>query len=250
MTAPPYSLLAAGYDAVMEHVDYAMWAEHVQRLVDLHRPGAASVIELGCGTGALAEQLQPLGPDPAGYAYRAFDGSAAMITAAREATVASPVAFDVLDFREAVPGPPADVVVLVYDGLNYLLETADVAVLLGRIADALAPGGIAVVDQSTPANSLNHGDEFDDAGDTAAFAYTRTSRFDAATALHTTVFRLTEPGRPTQTETHVQRAYALDEVRALIAASPLREVAAYAEFSLRRAGPSTERVHWVLARRS
>ena len=244
--ADPYSLLAAGYDAVMEHVDYAMWAEHVQRLIETHRPGASTVIELGCGTGALAEGLQPLGPDPAGYAYRAFDGSEAMIAAAREATVASPVTFGVLDFRDAVPAPPADVVLLLYDGLNYLLETADVAVLFERIAGALAPGGVAIVDQSTPANSLNHSEEFDDAGDTAAFAYTRTSRFDAATGLHTTTFRLTEPGRPTAVETHVQRAYTLSEVRGLIAASPLRERAAYAEFSTRRAGPATERVHWVL----
>ncbi len=249
MTAPPYSLLAAGYDAVMEHVDYAMWAEHVQRLIEAHRPGATSVIELGCGTGALAEQLQPLGPEPAGYAIRAFDGSEAMVVQARAATVASPVTFGVLDFREPVPAPPADVVLLLYDGLNYLLDPADVAVLLGHIADALAPGGIAIVDQSTPANSLNHAADFDDAGETEAFTYARTSRFDPATGLHTTTFRLTAPGEPTQTETHVQRAYTLDEFRALVAASPLTERAAYAEFSMRRAGPLTERVHWVLARR-
>ena len=249
MTAPPYSLLAAGYDAVMEHVDYAMWAEHVQRLIEAHRPGATSVIELGCGTGALAEQLQPLGPEPAGYTIRAFDGSEAMIVQARAATVASPVTFGVLDFREPVPAPPADVILLLYDGLNYLLAPADVAVLLGHIADALAPGGIAIVDQSTPANSLNHAADFDDAGETEAFTYARTSRFDAATGLHTTTFRLTPPGGPTQTETHVQRAYTLDEFRALVAASPLAERAAYAEFSMRRAGPQTERVHWVLARR-
>ena len=249
MTAPPYSLLAAGYDAVMEHVDYAFWAEHVQRIVEAHRPGAASVVELGCGTGALAEHLQPLGPPPAGYAYRAFDGSAEMVAAAREATTASPVAFGVLDFREPVPGPPADVVLLLYDGLNYLLDAADVAVLLERISEALAPGGVAIVDQSTPANSLNHAEGFDDAGEADAFAYQRTSRFDPATGLHTTTFRLTPPGGPTQTETHVQRAYTLAEVRALIAASPLAERAAYAEFTLRRAGPATERVHWVLGRR-
>ena len=249
MTVPPYSLLAAGYDAVMEHVDYAYWTEYVQRVVSKHRPGARTVIELGCGTGALAEGLQPLGPDPDGYAYRAFDGSAAMIAAAREHTVASPVAFGVLDFREAVPGPPADVVLLLYDGLNYLLDPAEVAVLLTQIAAALAPGGVAIVDQSTPANSLNHAAEFDDAGRTAAFDYARTSRFDAATALHTTTFVLTPPGGPAQTETHVQRAYSLDEIRALVAASPLAEQAAYSGFTLRRAGPETERVHWVLGRR-
>ncbi|HEX8385217.1 MAG TPA: class I SAM-dependent methyltransferase [Rubricoccaceae bacterium] len=248
MSAPPYSLLAAGYDAVMEHVDYPFWAEHVQRIVEAHRPGATSVVELGCGTGALAEGLQPLGPAPAGYAYRAYDGSPAMVAAARAST-RSPVTFGVLDFRDPVPGPPADVVLLLYDGLNYLLDPVDVSVLLGRVADALAPGGIAVLDQSTPANSLNHADGFDDAGLTEAFAFERTSRFDAATGLHTTTFRLTGPDGRTETETHVQRAYTLAEVRALIAASPLAERAAYADFSLRRAGPATERVHWVLGRR-
>ena len=251
--AAPYTLLAAGYDAVMEHVDYGAWAEHVQRLVEIHRPGAQTVVELGCGTGALAEALQPLGPDPDGYAYRAYDGSPEMIAEARRSTVASPVAFGVLDFRDAVPGPPADVVLLLYDGLNYLTDPADVAVLFARIAAALAPGGIAVVDQSTPANSLNHAradggaSGFDDTGRTAAFDYERTSCYDAASRLHTTTFRLTTPAGETHTETHVQRAYSLAETRALVAASPLREVAATAEFSLRRAGPQTERVHWVLA---
>ena len=249
MTAPPYSLLAAGYDTVMEHVDYAFWAAYVQRLIATHRPGAATVVELGCGTGALAEQLQPLGPDPDGYAIRAFDGSPAMVATARESTVASPVAFGVLDFREVIPGPLADVVLLLYDGLNYLLEPADVAVLFERIAEALAPGGIAIVDQSTPANSLNHADGFDDAGRTEAFDYQRTSRYDAETGLHTTTFILTAPDGATETETHVQRAYSLSEVRALLEASPLAEVAAYAEFTMQPAGPATERVHWVLMAR-
>ena len=247
MPVPPYSLLAAGYDAVMEHVDYAMWAEHVQRLVEAHRPGAASVVELGCGTGALAEQLQPLGPEPAGYAYRAFDGSEAMVRAARAATVASPVTFGVLDFREPVPGPPADVVLLLYDGLNYLLDPADVAVLLGHIAAALAPGGIAIVDQSTPANSLNHAADFDDAGETEAFAYARTSRYDADDGPpHDDVppdgsgAARRRPRRTSSGRTRSTRC-ARSSPRA-----PLSVRAAYAEFSLRRAGASTERVHWVL----
>ncbi len=46
----------------------------------------------------------------------------------------------------------------------------------------------------------------------------------------------------------MQRAYSLAEIRDVIAASPLAEVAALHEFTLRRAGPSSERVHWVLRR--
>ncbi|MDT0630888.1 class I SAM-dependent DNA methyltransferase [Rubrivirga litoralis] len=255
MTAPPYSDLAAGYDAVMAHVDYPMWAGYVRGLLRRHAPEAQSVTELGCGTGALARALQPMGPAPDGFDYRAFDGSADMVDVAQAATeradrnpAGRPVTFGVADFREPVPAPPADAVVLVYDGLNYLLDEADVAALLGHIAGALVPGGVAVVDQSTPANSLAHPDGFDDAGETDAFRYLRTSRYDAEAGLHTTTFTLTRPNGSRTTETHVQRAYSVEAVRALVAASPLDEVAAYDGFSTDPATAETERVHWVLRR--
>ena len=250
MTTPPYSALAAGYDAVMAHVDYPMWAGYVRDLLRRHAPETRSVVELGCGTGSLALALQPLGPAPDGFDYRGYDGSPAMVAVARGAAqrAGRPVAFAVADFREPVPAPPADAVVLVYDGLNYLLDEAEVAALLEHVAAALAPGGVAVVDQSTPANSLAHPDGFDDAGETDAFRYLRTSRYDAASGLHTTTFALTRPDGSRQTETHVQRAYPVETVRALVEASPLVEVAAYDGFSTEPATEATERVHWVLRR--
>ena len=248
--AAPYTALAAGYDAVMAHVDYPAWAAYVQGLLRDHAPEATTVIELGCGTGALAVALQPYGPPPGGYAYRAFDGSEAMLAVARETArrAGRPVSFGRADFREPVPGPPADAVVLVYDGLNYLLEPAEVAVLLQNVHDALVPGGIAIFDQSTPANSLNHADGFDDAGETDAFRYLRTSRYDPATNVHTTEFTLTYPNGARAVETHLQRAYSLDEVRALLDASPLAEVAAYDGFERDPADGASERVHWVVRR--
>ena len=253
--ADPYTDLAAGYDAVMAHVDYPMWAGYVRGLLRRHAPEARSVVELGCGTGALALALQPMGPAPGGFDYRGFDGSAAMIAVARAAAqradrnpAGRPVTFGVADFREPVPAPPADAVVLVYDGLNYLLREADVAALLANVAGALAPGGVAVIDQSTPANSLNHADGFDDAGETDAFRYLRTSRYDAGTGLHTTTFTLTRADGSRAVETHVQRAYPVEAVRRMIEASPLVEVAAYDGFSTDPASDDTERVHWVLRR--
>ena len=248
--ADPYSLLAAGYDAVMAHVDYPAWAAYVRRLLRHHAPEAETVVELGCGTGAFAVALQPHGPAPSGYVYRAYDGSAAMVERARERVrlVGRPIAVGVGDFREPVPGPPADVVVLLYDGLNYLLDLDDVEALLQHVHDALVPGGVAILDQSTPANSLNHIDGFDDAGETDAFAYLRTSRYDAASGLHTTEFRLTLPDGTEAAETHVQRAYDLAEVAELAETAGLTIEAAYDDFTTEPATEDTERVHWVLRR--
>src|SRR5690606_22382075 len=138
--AEPYALLAEGYDAVMAHVDYVAWAGYVHGLLLRHHPGARDVLELGCGTGSLALALQPLG-GAGGYRYRATDASAAMLRVAeRKARAAGvPVAFAQADFRALPTMPPADVVLLLYDGLNYLLDARDVARLFEGVARVLRP---------------------------------------------------------------------------------------------------------------
>ena len=158
----PYSRLAPGYDDVMAHVDYPAWARHVARLLAMHAPDAREVVEIGCGTGSLALALAGL----AEARLRGYDGSEAMIEVARRkaAQRGADVAFAPLEFRQPIPGPQADAIILVYDGLNYLLEEAGIAALFSRVYDGLAVGGVFIVDQSTPANSLNHVGQFDDEG--------------------------------------------------------------------------------------
>ena len=248
--ADPYSLLAEGYDAVMAHVDYADWARYVRGLLARRHLAARDVLELGCGTGALARALQPMGPPPGGFRYRATDASEAMLAEARRATEAAglPIVYERVDFRAVPPEPEADAVVLLYDGLNYLLHTEEVAALLAGAFGALRPGGVFVVDQSTPANSLHNADGFDDEGETDAFTYVRSSRYDAGPRLHTTTFRLRTPDGREAEETHLQRAYAMEELEALVAASPFARVAAYEDFTLQPASGVSERIHWVLRR--
>ncbi|MEO0857394.1 MAG: class I SAM-dependent methyltransferase [Bacteroidota bacterium] len=249
MQTDPYSALAAGYDVVMAHVDYDDWAAYVEDLIQAHAPHAEAVLELGCGTGSLAFALQPYGL----YRFLATDGASAMVRVAQAKRPLHPeahVRFRVADFAALDPialGAPFDVVLLLYDGLNYLLDEADVARLFADVARLLADDGVFVVDQSTPANSLNNADYFHDEGEADEFAYVRTSAYDAEARLHTNAFRLTVQGEVYE-ESHVQRAFTLAEMRALISASPLREVAAYDGFSVDPAAGETERIHWVLKR--
>ena len=242
---PPYSALAAGYDVVMAHVDYDHWAAYAHERLQAHHPDLRSILELGCGTGSLALALQPRGP----YRYRATDGVPEMIRVARrKAEVAGlPIAFDVADFTDFEVDEPVDAVVLLYDGLNYLLETERVTALLNCAYAALKPGGVFLFDQSTPANSINNAEYFEDEGRAPNFAYQRRSRYDAAARLHTTTFDLNVGGEPF-CEQHVQRAYDLDEIRALAQATPFDEIAAYDDFTTDPATDVSERIHWVLRR--
>ncbi len=245
---PPYSALAVGYDRVMDYVDYEAWADYVHHVFGEHEDdaGTASILELGCGTGSLAARLQPLGP----YHYAGADGSAAMIAVAQAKAARGDVeaTFAVADFADPAPGAPFDAALLLYDGLNYVLDAGALAALFGAAFAAIRPGGLFVFDQSTPANSENHEDEFEDEGEVdtpeGVFRYVRRSRYDRAARLHETTFEIdTAAGRVV--ERHVERAYTMDEVQAAAEAAGFVIEAAYDGFSLDPASDDAERVHWV-----
>ena len=243
---PPYTALAAGYDLVMDHVDYEEWARYAHALLREWNPEAESVVELGCGTGSLALELQHLG----GYDYLASDRSESMIRVARWKAQdrGVPLQFRVEDFTDLELDRRFDAAILLYDGLNYLLEIEKVEQLFRSAAGVLRPGGVFLVDQSTPSNSEADPSYFEDEGSAEGFAYRRTSRYDPETRRHTTRFELEVEGR-SYVEEHVQRAYAHDRVRAVIEASPLELEAAYEGLTREAAGPSSDRIHWVTRKR-
>lgn len=242
---PPYTALAAGYDTVMQHVDYEAWAAYAHQRLQENHSDPQNVLELGCGTGSLAVLLQPMGD----YRYAATDRSSEMVNLARykadQADV--PIDFAVADFTNFQVEEPVDAVVLLYDGLNYLLETEQVTALLRCAYAGLRPGGIFLFDQSTPANSINNGAYFEDRGRTRSFSYKRHSSYDAETHLHTTRFDLSIGAHRVQEE-HVQRAYSLAEIRTLVEASGFEEVDAYDDFSTIPATETAERIHWIVRR--
>ncbi len=240
---PPYDVLAVGYDLVMAHVDYASWAEHVEELFARHDASPRTILELGCGTGSLALELQPRGP----YAYLATDGAGRMVQVARRkaALDKGSVTFAQADFTDFSVQEPVDAVLLLYDGLNYLLGTKQIRVMLRCVWHALTPGGIFIFDQSTPVNSEKNRDYFDDSGEQDGFRYERHSQYDAEQSLHTTTFRLFVQNKE-YVEEHVQRAYTMTEVLACIDNSSFVVEGAYHGFSFDPASDASERIHWVL----
>lgn len=239
---PPYTALAAGYDLIMDHVDYPEWAEYLHRILAERIPEGAEIVELGCGTGSLALELQPMGD----YRYLATDRSEPMIRVARwkagEREV--PIRFRTLDFTDLDQKREADAVVLVYDGLNYLLETELVRRLYEDVRTLLRPGGVFLFDQSTPANSESDPAYFEDEGAAEEFRYRRSSEYDPETRHHVTRFEMEIEGR-TYREEHVQRAYSRAEIRALLSESPLSVEAAYDGFTRDPPDETSGRIHWV-----
>lgn len=246
MHVEPYTVLAGIYDEVMDYVDHEAWADYIHHMLDEHEAEPRLVLELGCGTGMFAEEfLRRRRVD-----YVATDGSVEMLAVARERLPDS-----VTTAKLVYPGPGltaetmggrlADACILLYDGMNYLLTEDDVEGMLAQVRGMLAPGGILIFDQSTPANSLNNAEFFEDEDELEEGSYKRSSHFDAETGLHTTVFEISTPAG-SFVEEHVERAWTLDTIRAVLQRTGWTELSAYDGFSFDPADGEAERIHWVV----
>jgi len=238
----PYTVLASGFDTVMEHVDYPGWVEYIQMLLERHDVSPDSIIELGCGTGSFALLFMEIIP----VRYLATDGSREMIEIAAKKGVKmdSDVKFSHLEFSRLNVSERFEAAFLFFDGLNYLIDSDAVQHFISAVSEILVPGGLFLFDHTTPANSLNNQTFFEDSGSCDTFSYVRRSTYDAELRLHETLFELVTPTGTFQ-ERHIQRTYQFSEIRDILNKSPFDLEAAYSDFSLKQADDSTERIHWV-----
>lgn len=106
---------------------------------------AASVLDLGCGTGELAAALSP------GRKVIAVDPAPAMLAIARAKPGTAGVAFVEADARTLRLGRRFDLVVLTGHAFQVFLTEADRGAALATVAAHLAPGGRFVFDSRNPA---------------------------------------------------------------------------------------------------
>lgn len=251
----PYSSLAEVYDAVMAHVDYEAWADYVLHLIDefgwdgepenAPAPTAGMhVLELGAGTGLLTEELL----DQSDWTMMVTDKSPAMLAEAKQrlAGLEERLEFRELDFSRPWEAPGSfDCQLLLYDGFNYILDTDQVETLFASAKNAGRSRGLIVFDQSTPHNSINNADFFEDEGERGLLKYHRKSHFDVEVGIHTTELEISGPSGVFK-EVHRQRAWTRKQVVDLLDRAGLEVIASLDGFSLDPAHDQSERIHWVV----
>lgn len=136
----PYDPFARFYDALER--DPVGRVAAVRDAIERHCPSAASVLELGCGTGAILSALDDL-PDRTGV-----DRSPEMLSIARERDRgATLVQSDMTTYRA---GRRFDLVLCVFDTLNHLVSADGWSAVFARSAEHLELGGIFHLDVNTP----------------------------------------------------------------------------------------------------
>jgi SAM-dependent methyltransferase len=144
MTDPFGPTYAGAYDALYEEKDYSAEVDVIESALRRDgRPGAHSILDLGCGTGRHAVLLAQRGYDVLGV-----DRSPAMLVRAMEraATAGQGIEFLEGDVRTVDLGRTFDAVLLMFAVLGYQLSDEDVARTIDAVARHLRPGGLLLFD--------------------------------------------------------------------------------------------------------
>lgn len=143
-----YDILARRYDELNGAVDYPALAAYLAEGCRRFGHPAGSVLDLCCGTGALALLLAEAGLD-----VTALDRSAEMLSVAREKARRSAAGQTVLflcqDMRSFELYGTVDAVVSTLDSLNHLASPAELARVFSLVCNYLEYGGIFCFDLNT-----------------------------------------------------------------------------------------------------
>ena len=268
-----YGALASLYDRLMAHVGYHRWQDVVEQVIcRFGHSTKPSILEIGAGTGLLAQRLRG-----SGCRYVASDLSADMCSLART-RVSQVVCADgrSLPFRSSAY---FDLVLFLYDGINYLIEKESWDRLFVEVHSRLAHGGLFLFDVTTEFNSINNFSEYVDADDFGDCFYFRHSYYHALQSFQFndfTIFRRcdeTESQRATPNlnrgsaddapaadcdetelyvkslEHHKQKVYPVGVIRGFVPDSLFKVLGVWDNFSFKKYTPRSERVHFLLRKK-
>ena len=227
-----YTAFAEVYDAFMDNIPYGEWADYVQSLLTEYGVWDGLVLELGCGTGNLTELLASMGYDMIGV-----DCSGDMLGTAMEKREAS--GLDILylhqDMREFELYGTVRAVVSVCDSMNYITEYEELKQVFRLVNNYLDPGGLFVFDLNTEykyreiLGSQTIAESREDCG----FIWENEYDNEAKLNEYDLTLFIREEGQLYRRyeETHIQRAYSLEEVREALLESGMEFVAVYNAFT-------------------
>ena len=133
-----FSRSARLYDAVYASIrDYPREAADLDRLIQERRPGARTLLDVACGTGAHLEHLT-------GYQAEGLDLDPEMLAIARERL--PNVAFHEDDMAGFDLGKRFDAVVCMFSSIGYVRTEERLRSAIASMARHLKPGGILIVE--------------------------------------------------------------------------------------------------------
>jgi 2-polyprenyl-3-methyl-5-hydroxy-6-metoxy-1,4-benzoquinol methylase len=204
------------YDTLMKNVDYEKWTDQIEAIFKKYGKAPKTVADLACGTGGITNTLAARG-----YRATGIDLSEDMLYVAREKARKSGLRIPYIcqNIVQLELHKPVDAIVCMCDGLNYILDKADLKKALERIYHFLNPGGILVFDISShyKLSSVLGNHTMADTGEDISLIWLNQFNKETQILEMNLTFFTKDGSRYKRTdETHLQRAYQEDEILALL----------------------------------
>lgn len=249
-----YEQFAYYYDRLMEDMPYADWLRFAKQCWERYGT-PVTVVDLGCGTGNLAIPLARQG-----FHVTGIDLSEDMLAIARSKSetlygTEGSLRWVQQDMREWELPEAVDAVISFCDCFNYLLEPESLEEAFRQTCQGLNPGGLFLFDVHTPYQLQNYAEHQPFVLDEEDIAYIWTCHLDEELCElehELSIFvREETAGGPAGRryvrvdETHVQRAYPLEQITQLLGKSGFSTVECFADFTWDKVTPETERAFFV-----
>ena len=242
-----YEFLAGCYDAFTYDVDYAAWADYIEKHFRRRGLPGKTVLDLACGTGSLTRELALRG-----YEMIGVDLSPEMLSEAAEKNrdvgevppmfLCQPM--EKLDLYGTI-----DACVCCLDSVNYVTDPKKLQKAFERVHLFLMPGGLFLFDVNTPEKLEGLDgqvflDETEDAYCVWRAEYSRRSRI---CSYFMDIFQLhPESGQWERgEELHRERAYTIPELTGYLERAGFRDIQVFGDLKLRRPKPGEGRVFFV-----
>ncbi len=241
-----YESLAHWYDQLTTDVDYAGWADWLERHFAKSKVPVKLVLDLACGTGSLSCELARRG-----YSVVGVDLSSEMLMEAMEKSAELPEeqrptflcqSMDELDLFGTV-----DACVCCLDSVNYVTDAATLKEAFRRVHTFLMPSGRFIFDINTPEklqrlDGQTFLDETDDVYCVWRADYDKKSRicsygFD--------LFQRDGEVWQRDGELHEEKAWTIDELKRWLEQAGFQNIKLYGDRKLRAPKEGEDRVFFV-----
>lgn len=244
--ASQFDAIAFLYDELMSGVPYRQWEDYLEQILEREDCSPVTILDLCCGTGSVSRLLAEKG-----YQVSGIDISAGMIDLAKTRSQEKGLYIDyhVQDAAALRLGRKFDLVVSLFDSLNYILESASLQQAFYRVSEHITPGGLFVFDVNTElalsAGLFNQ----DNLGNSKSpLHYNWKSSYDSVSRIcrvHMD-FIYRKSGTEQKVEVvHYQRAYEEREIIDMLRSAGLEVLHVYDAYTFEKANRFSDRAFYI-----